>query len=243
MVRSTIACVLAFLLLTGGVRAQVSPDIPSASGSSLPSTCAPAYLFFLTSGEIGLYACTATDTWTQLGSGAGVPAGLMTITLDAACPTGWAENTALDGKFVVGTLAAHADVGTTGGADNQTPEGTNSDGSVSAHSGTAVDNHASHTHTYTDVPNHVHVQNINSGATGGSNGYGKDTSTNGSEATAVSTANPTGGVATGTTAGPSATLTHAVTQPAAHTFTQPTFAGTAFDNRPAFTKVIVCEKL
>lgn len=55
---------------------------------------------------------------------------------------------------------------------------------------------------------------------------------------------PTGstGVATGTTAGPGAALTHSVTQPSAHTFTQPTFAGTQFDNRPAFVRVIFCKK-
>jgi hypothetical protein len=122
---------------------------------------------------------------------------------------------------------------------------------TSAHSGTAVadhaahthsvtsnvtvDNHASHTHTYTEVPNHVHVQSVNSGTTGGLSGYTPDTSTSTSTSSGYSTANPTGGVATGTTNGPgaalthtvnnnavtsgnpSATLTHSVTQPSAHT--------------------------
>lgn len=78
-------------------------------------------------------------------------------------------------------------------------------------SNVAVSDHASHTHTYTDVPNHVHVQNVNTGTTGAQNGYGVDTSTSGSGATGISTANPTGGVATGTTAGPNAALSHSVT--------------------------------
>jgi hypothetical protein len=61
---------------------------------------------------------------------------------------------------------------------------------------------SAHTHTYTQVPNHVHVENINTATTGGAVGFPalKDTSTSGSEATGLSTANPTGGVATGTTA-------------------------------------------
>lgn len=58
---------------------------------------------------------------------------------------------------------------------------------------------AAHTHTYTQVPNHVHVQSVNSASTGGLSGYTADTSTNTSVASGYSTANPTGGVATGTT--------------------------------------------
>jgi hypothetical protein len=67
-------------------------------------------------------------------------------------------------------------------------------------------NESAHTHTYTQVPNHVHVENINTAITGGVIGFPalKDTSTSGSEATGLSTANPTGGVATGTTAAGSA---------------------------------------
>lgn len=125
------------------------------------------------------------------------------------------------GKVLVGLDSGDTDfdvVEETGGAKTK---------AISAHSGTAVGDHAahthsvtsnvtvgdhaSHTHTYTDVPNHVHVQNVNTGTTGAQNGYTPDTSTTGSTASGLSTANPTGGVATGTTAGPSATLTHSVT--------------------------------
>jgi hypothetical protein len=115
------------------------------------------------------------------------------------------------GKVMVGLDSGDGDFDTveeTGGAKTK---------AISAHSGTAVADHASHTHTYTEVPNHVHVQSVNSATTGGLSGYGVDTSTNTSVASGYSTANPTGGVATGTTAGPNATLTHSVTQPSAHT--------------------------
>lgn len=160
----------------------------------------------------------------------------------SACGAGFTEVAALAGQTVIGTLNASGDVGATGGANDITPEGTNSGGAVSAHTGTAVADHASHTHTYTDVVNHTHPQAVNSATTGGLSGYTPDTSSNTSTTSGYSTGNPTGGVATGTTAGPSATLTHSVTQPGNHTFTQPAFAGTPFDNRSAFTKVIFCQK-
>jgi hypothetical protein len=87
----------------------------------------------------------------------------------------------------------------------------------SAHAGAAVASHSAHTHTYTQVPNHVHVQNIPSDSDGTYTTGGRDTASGGvAEDEIFSTNNPTGGVATGTTANESATLTHTVTQPSAH---------------------------
>jgi len=51
------------------------------------------------------------------------------------------------------------------------------------------------------VVNHVHVQSVNSAATGGLSGYTADTSTNTSATSGYSTANPTGGAASYTPAG------------------------------------------
>lgn len=241
----------------------------------------------------GTYNCTA-----DVGGG-GLPAGAIILIASGTCPVGFSEVAGLVGKTLIGTNAASGDVGTTGGNDNITPSGTNSTptftgnalaghvhtftGSLmsthlhgvgtyaaDAHAGTAVADHASHTHTYTQVVNHVHLETAPTGQTGAQDSFTRDTSTTGSSNTALSTANPTGGVATGTTAGPSAILTHSVTQPSNHSLSgsseaisagtpagtldsisggtpsgsvsTPTFTGNAFDNRSAFMRVIFCSK-
>jgi hypothetical protein len=90
---------------------------------------------------------------------------------------------------------------------------------ISAHAGTAVADHGSHTHTYSQVPNHVHgFTDLRGPTTGGATTTRGVTEANdaSSTATGLKTANPDGGVAQGTTNGPSATLSHSVTQPSDH---------------------------
>lgn len=78
------------------------------------------------------------------------------------------------------------------------------------HTGAAVADHTSHTHTYTEVPNHTHP--VGSATQGGAGAAGYFA---GGTASATS-GNPTGGVTTATTNGPDAPLSHTVTQPDAH---------------------------
>lgn len=118
-----------------------------------------------------------------------------------------------------GTLAASSHAGSAVGDHAAHTHSVTSNVAVADHaahthsvtSNVTVADHASHTHTYTEVPNHVHVQTVNSATTGGLSGYTPDTSTATPATSGYSTANPTGGVATGTTAGPGATMTHTPT--------------------------------
>lgn len=151
---------------------------------------------------------------------------ISTLTTNPATLLGRGTWTAFGaGRVLVGRDSGDTDFDTaeeTGGAKTN---------SISAHSGATVADHAahthagpSHTHDYTQVPNHVHPMQRFPTATGGSTGFTVDTSMSGTEAAANNTANPTGGVATGTTVAggtgntgnPSATLTHSVGQANAH---------------------------
>ena len=121
--------------------------------------------------------------------GVGVPIGSILLILSGTCPSGFVEETGLDGFFVRGTIAANGDIGTTAGQD-----------------------------TVTSVLNHTHPVNVTDGGhshglvrypttTGGSSGFTADTSMSGtltavtlptaSATTGISatTSNPAGGVA------------------------------------------------
>jgi hypothetical protein len=154
----------------------------------------------LAAGEMGLDTSKGVVSFSTDGANLRdiVPSGVIVMWggLLADIPAGWLLCDGQNGtpdlrdRFVRGA-AAGADPGATGGA------------ATHAHA-----DHASHTHTYTQVPNHVHVQTVPSATTGGLSGYTPDTSTNSGVASGYSTQNPTGGVATATTNGPGAALTH-----------------------------------
>lgn len=154
-------------------------------------------------------------------AGGSLPAGLIVMWagLLANIPTGWAL---CDGQNGTPDLR---DKFIKGWADGVDPGGTG--GNLTHTHG----NHASHTHTYSQVLNHTHTVNVTDPghahtqrhfptATGGSTGNTIDTSMSGTQtnqtlttATATTgitatTSDPAGGAASGTTAGPSAALSH-----------------------------------
>lgn len=63
--------------------------------------------------------------WICLGAAAPpTPTGILAFVASGTCPSGWTEDTALDGNYVLSTTHAHGDVGTTGGSSSYTPTGT-----------------------------------------------------------------------------------------------------------------------
>lgn len=169
-------------------------------------------------------AVVATNPATLLGYGtwASIGAGRVLVGLDAG--DGDFDTVEEVGGAKTKAISAHAGAAV----------GDHAAHTHSVTSNVTVADHASHTHTYTEVPNHVHPFTINSSTTDGT-WASFDSSTTAGTARNFNTANPTGGVATGTTnepgaalshtptnnavnsGNPSATLSHSVTQPSAHT--------------------------
>lgn len=167
----------------------------------------------------------------------GVPVGAIVLIASGSCPTGYAEETNLNGVLPLGTLAANGNIGTTGGADTITPAGTNS---APTFTGTPFSSVINHTHTVTVTdPGHTHNIASQTATTGSASSWEHgaiDTSSAAAETLpsasattgiTASSANPAGGVASITPAG---------------TVSAPTFTGTQADNRSAFRRVIYCRK-
>lgn len=90
--------------------------------TALPMTCTAGQdVTMLPGSGMGVYFCTAVNTWTKLGFTSQFPSGAIMFIASGTCPTGFTEVSALNGKMWRGTVAANGNVGTTGGADSVTP--------------------------------------------------------------------------------------------------------------------------
>src|SRR5216684_2119836 len=171
------------------------------------------------SGSLFAQSQIPTTTWVGTQNYAALPSGVLMLLLSGSCPTGWTESSALNGKFLQGTLAANGDVGTTGGNATITPAG-----SVTAP-------------TFTG--SQVTTSAVSAGTPAGTNGTAAFTP-------AVTNSAPTFTGNAGTVPAEiftgSALGTHTHTDTAAGTNSVPTFTGNAVDPRPAFVKVIFCSK-
>lgn len=191
-----------------------------------------------------------TTQWVQNQgySTTGVPSGLVALTVNSGCPTGFSEVSALNGKFLQGTIAANGDVGTTGGNATITPAGQVSQPGLSMNSYTPSGTNAATTTgaTSAGTPTGTNSATATSGNCAATNIAAGTGSTTACKATAPNLTVPA------ETFSGSAMATHTHTVPA-ETFTgtaailtgsvsQPTFTGSAIDPRPQFTKVIFCSK-
>jgi hypothetical protein len=196
-----------------------------ASKVTRPASCADGQVLKYSTGA---YSCQNDDT----GSGASLPAGAIVLIISGTCPSGFAEETALDARFLLGTLAANSDVGTTGGANSVTPAGTVSQPTFTGDA-LAAHSHGPGTLAADSATTGISVAAHSTAATGTSGGGSRfanagaaaHTVTDNGHTHAVS--GSTQSVSAGTPSG---------------TVSQPTFTGNSQDNRPAFTRVIFCRK-
>jgi hypothetical protein len=189
---------------------QTVGSVNVGTGNTLPSKCAVGQVYITTTNP-SLNICSSINTWTSL-STAPVPSGSILLVNSGSCPTGFTEQSGMNGKTLFGTLNANGDVGGTGGTDSITPTGTN--GSLTF-TGTP----------FTAIINHTHaVTSVGSAATGSTTNL---TGTSDTSSTTATAANPAGGISSITPAG---------------TINTPSFTGNSFDNRSAFMKVIFCKK-
>lgn len=207
--------------------------------SQLPPTCDGNGETVFVSGS-GLAFCPSVNTWQWLATN--IPSGAVMFISSGTCPAGFAEATDLNGKTLIGTLAANGNVGTTGGSDNVTPTIASLTAAAQTFTGTPFSSVINHTHTVSVTdPGHSHLTQRYPTATGGSSGFTIDTSMSGTLADntlpvkaattgiTAATANPAGGVASITPAGTNSTsvVTGTLNQ---------------FDNRSAFVLLIGCRK-
>lgn len=185
---------------------NLSPTVPSTG-------CNEGDVLKLTAGAWGCGAASG---------GSAVPTGAILLIDSGTCPAGFAEVAGLSTRFPIGTVAANADVGGTGGSNTHTATGTNS---VPTFTGAAL---AAHAH---ELPFQLAAATTFRPIAAATFGTGTSRAATGTQTT---TANATSAavalsqsVSAGTPAG---------------TVSAPTFTGSGFDGRPAWLKVIYCKK-
>lgn len=235
------------LLLVLGLAARSGAGTSWYGGTVAPSACTTGDVWQKDGTNKLQYECTSTNTWTIKTA---IPPGLILLSL-TACPSGFSEETSLSGKFVLGTVAANADVTGTGGADSITPAGTVAAPTFTGASGTVpaqtfTGSSATSSATSGGTPSGTNAASATSGNCAATNIAAGTGSTTACKATAPNLT-VTAQTFTGSALG---THTHTLTATGTNgtvsftptgTNSAPAFTGAQFDNRPAFVKVIFCK--
>jgi len=179
-----------------------------------------------------------STSWVQTNF-ANVPSGVIVLISSGACPSGFTEVTALNGKMLRGTLAANGDVGGTGGNATITPTGTNSTVSFTP-AGT------NGTVSFTPVGTNAAISAGTPAGTISALTTGADSSTTGGVAKAIAQTPTFTGSALGTHnhtfTGTSGTVPAETFTGSSGTVPAETFTGNAIDPSPSYVKVIFCSK-
>jgi hypothetical protein len=160
--------------------------------------------------------------WLSVSGDSGIPPGTLMLFQQTTAPTGWTKQTTHDNKalrVVSGTCVNGGTTAFTSVFTSRTPAGTNSGGSVSAH-----------TLTTNEIPSHTHT-------------YSQMTFPGEYEGSGFPFAGPVGGV-TQYPPNPVNSNTAASGGGAAHShgFTNPTFNGTAMDFAVQYVDLIIASK-
>ncbi len=242
--RAAIGACLAVMVASWLIAPAAQNFRSAGSGSALPVGCTSGDIYFLTgSTTIDIRVCNASNQWTGSGSaimvsGTSVPTGAIVFVASGACPSGYTEVAALNGRMMRGTVAAQGNVGGTGGSDTITPAGTNSAPALTMNSYTPAGTNAAITAGTPAGTNSTSATSGNCAATNLAIGTGALTACKATAPNLTVSAQTFTGSAlathTHTFTGNAATLTGSVAAP--------TFAGTQFDNRAAYINLIGCQK-
>ena len=193
-------------------------------------------------GTLKVLSSLSPSTWITISSGSSgengsIPTGSILMIESGTCPTDFTEASSFNGRTLLGTVAANADIGTNGGNDSVTPTFT----------GNAFTDVINHTHTINvNDPTHNHTQNAHThtlpvGATddtaspfdradAGTNASGANATTASGSTIATNIASSTG--ITATSSNPSGGVANIT----------PTGTISQIDNRSSFRRVIFCKK-
>jgi len=226
--------VLVIILVLFGSLLGAQNQSPAVGAPTMGCTSGQEYFQSDAADGENKWFCNAKGVWVQLvPAGASIPTGSILLIVSGSCPSGFEEESSLNGKTLLGTLAGNKDIGTSGGSDTLTASGTVSQPTFTGNAGVT-------SLVSAGTPSGTVSQPTFTGNTlsGGSRKGG--------------TSNPAsiienGAAVTGTISQPTFTgnalADHQHSLTPAGAISQPTFTGNQADNRSAYVKVIFCRKL
>lgn len=114
MKRTPLIVLALFLVFAFGVSWQLD-RAQSASPPQWSMTC--------NNGDILTWSSTTKDFSCQAPSSGSIPSGMIAFIDTGTCPAGFTQDASFNGAYILGTVAANSDVGSSGGSNSYTPAG------------------------------------------------------------------------------------------------------------------------